>query len=67
MQHNGADVAAGFVNVNGAGNAYVSSASLSVVAGDTFDFAVGFGNNGYDNDSTALAATVCSASLADGA
>jgi hypothetical protein len=66
VQHNGADVAAGFINVNGAGNTYPSNVSLSVVAGDTVDFAVGFGNNGFNNDSTALSATVCSASTPDG-
>jgi hypothetical protein len=66
VQHNGADVASGFLNVNGAGNTYPSSVSLSAVAGDTVDFAVGYGNNGFNNDSTALSATVCRVDVPDG-
>jgi hypothetical protein len=66
IQHDGTDVATGYINVNGGGNTYQASPSVSVSAGDTIDFAVGYGNGGYNNDSTALSATVCNGSGVDG-
>lgn len=59
VQHNGVDVASGNINVNGGGNAYQSSPSITVASGDTIDFVVGNGGNGYNNDSTALSASLC--------
>jgi hypothetical protein len=37
--------------------------SLIVAAGDTVDFAVGHGGNGFTNHSTAVAASVCAVSV----
>jgi hypothetical protein len=64
VQHNGVDVATGSINIGGGSNAFSSNPSVTVAAGDTIDFAVGFGNYNYNNDSTALSATVCSGSAA---
>jgi hypothetical protein len=65
VQHNGVDIASGNINVADGGNAFRTNPSVDVAQGDTLDFAVGFGGNGFSNDSTALDAVVCSAS-ADG-
>jgi hypothetical protein len=65
VQHNGVDIASGNINVAGGGNTFRTSPSVDLAQGDTLDFAVGFGGNGFTADSTALDAVVCSAS-ADG-
>jgi hypothetical protein len=49
----------GALNLGGSGNAFRYASTLQVAAGDTIDFAVGFGNGTYTHDSTALDATVC--------
>lgn len=66
VQHDGVDVASGFLNINGGKNTFQSNTTIDVAAGDTLDFAVGNGGNGYTSDSTALSATVCSGSAGDG-
>jgi hypothetical protein len=63
VQHNGVDAApAGYINVNGGANSVSFATTVTITAGDTIDFAVGHGGNGFNNDSTALAASVCPAS-----
>jgi hypothetical protein len=62
VQHNGTDVpkGTGYINVNGGGNSFDVAASVSVVANDTIDFAVGPGTDGvHAYDATALDAVVC--------
>jgi hypothetical protein len=60
VQHNGQNVApAGYINVNGGGNSASFAVRIVAAAGDTIDFALGDGGNGYISDSTALEATVC--------
>jgi hypothetical protein len=66
VQHDGVDVAAGSINVGGAGNVFQASPSVVVAAGDTIDLAVGYGNNGYNDDSTGVDATVCLSTVGDG-
>ncbi len=44
--------------VNGFGAQQPFSLIVSVVGGDTIDFSVGIGTNGYTNDSTGLAASI---------
>ena len=57
----GAAIADGGINVNGGGNtASLTSPFVSLAKGDTLDFAVGYGNGTYFNDSTGLYATVTS-------
>jgi hypothetical protein len=64
LLHNGEDAAAGgYINVNGGTNSYSFAMMLALAAGDTIDFAVGDGGNGYANDSTGLAASVCAAGV----
>jgi hypothetical protein len=46
------------INVNGAGNEAKFASTLSLKAGETVDFAVGFGNEQYGGDTTAIAATL---------
>jgi hypothetical protein len=58
--HNGADVVSSVqLNSAGTGNSFTATPQATVFAGDTVDFAVGFGNfsNGYD--STQVDASVC--------
>lgn len=56
---NSIDAATAGINVGGGGNtATFSSPSLSLAAGDTIDFAVGYGNSSFLFDSTGLFATV---------
>ena len=56
---NGLSIADGGINVNGGGNtASLASSSLALTKGQTLDFAVGFGGNGYGFDSTGLYAKV---------
>ena len=51
----------GFVNGFGAGSGPSFASRLTLAAGDTVDFAVGYGSNGtYFNDSTGLTATLSS-------
>ena len=45
-------------NVNGFGAGPTFSQTLVVEIGDTIDFVVGFGNNGYSNDSTGVDALI---------
>jgi hypothetical protein len=52
IEHDGVDLATGSINVNGGGNTFATAPSVTVVAGDTIDFAVGYGGNGDSNDST---------------
>jgi hypothetical protein len=54
---------AGYINLNGGTNSFSFATSLIVAAGDTVDFAVGNGGNGFTNDSTALAASVCAVGI----
>jgi hypothetical protein len=61
VQHNGADIASGLLNLDGAGNGYAASPMVVVAAGDTIDFAVGYGNGSYVCDSTEVGALVCPA------
>ena len=49
----------GYLNVNAGGNTFMAGESVALSAGDTIDFAVGNGGNGFISDSTALSATVC--------
>lgn len=54
------DMAPGNINLNGSGNTFSSTSTVNVVAGDTLDFAVGYGSDGnYYSDSTGLDAVVC--------
>jgi hypothetical protein len=54
--HNGVSLFDG--SVVGFGDTASFSTTISVAAGDTVDFAVGYGTGGWWDDSTALAATV---------
>jgi hypothetical protein len=57
----GVAIANGGINVSGGGNtATLSSPFIPLTEGDTLDFAVGYGNGTYFNDSTGLYATVTS-------
>jgi hypothetical protein len=49
----------GYININGGGDTASYAVSLTVAAGDSIDFAVGNGGNGFLNDSTAVDARVC--------
>jgi hypothetical protein len=66
VQHNGEDVATGSLNLDGGGNAFTFSSTIAVVAGDTIDFAIANGGNGYLYDDTGLDAVVCGARAGDG-
>lgn len=59
--HNGRSVHEGLVNVDDHGNESVFSRKREMAAGDTLDFAVGFGNGFYGADTTALSVRVRSA------
>ena len=48
VQHNGVDIASGSLNINGGASTFRASPSVNVAAGDTVDFAVGNGGNGYN-------------------
>jgi len=52
--------------VNRGGNSFSFAARLAVEGGDTIDFDVGDGGNGFKNDSTALAVSVCEAAEGGG-
>jgi hypothetical protein len=54
--HNGAVLGSGLVTTFGAGPSYFFT--VAVQPGDTIDFLVGYGNNGYTGDATGLFATV---------
>ena len=54
--HNGVSLFSG--SVVGFGDPESFSTTTSVAAGDTIDFAVGYGNGSWGGDSTALAATI---------
>ncbi|HOD80152.1 MAG: Beta-galactosidase [Planctomycetes bacterium ADurb.Bin126] len=56
--HNGKAVFESAINVGGKGASASCQATLAVQAGDTLDFAVGWGNGNYGADTTALAATI---------
>jgi hypothetical protein len=69
VQHDGTDLPAGSGSLNlGANpmNSFSVAARVTVVAGDTIDFAVGNGGNTYAYDSTGLSATVCGVATGDG-
>jgi hypothetical protein len=57
--YKGADLASGNINVNGGGNTYSWSKTITVAPGDVIDFAVGDGGNNYLYDLTGLDALVC--------
>jgi hypothetical protein len=58
--HDNDDIAPGNINLNGSGNTFTSISTVDVAAGDTLDFAVGYGSDGnYYSDSTGLNALVC--------
>ncbi len=65
VQHNGVDVATGYINVQGGGNSFQASPVVSAAPGDTIDFAVGSGGNGYTSDSTGIDAVVCKGTPGD--
>jgi hypothetical protein len=68
VQHDATDLpgGTGYINVNGGGNTFsLPLAHVTVAAGDTIDFSVGSGNNGFLSDSTALAATICAPAAGD--
>jgi hypothetical protein len=50
---------AAVLNLSGAANEFAFTTTLAVVAGDTLDFAVGNGGNGYNVDSTGVFANFC--------
>jgi hypothetical protein len=56
--HNARALFDGGINVNGAGPTAVFRGSADVKAGDTIDFAVGYGNGNYGADTTALAVSI---------
>jgi len=59
--HNGKALHDGLINVGGGGAASPFKGRVTVRAGDTIDFALGFGNGNYGADTTALAATIVAA------
>lgn len=60
--HNGASLFSG--SVNGYGNGPSFSSTLTLAAGDTVDFEVGYGSDGnYSNDSTGIAARLTAAAV----
>ena len=59
--HNGASLFDGFVNRLYAGPYFETT--LAVQAGDTIDFVVGVGGNGFISDSTALDAVITKAAV----
>jgi len=59
--HNGTSLLDNLVNGFGAPSARSFASALSVLAGDTIDFAVGFGNGNFYYDTTGLAATISKA------
>jgi hypothetical protein len=58
MLHGGKPLFDGFINLQGQGNESVCEKTVSVKAGDTIDFVVGWGNGQYGGDSTAVAAMI---------
>jgi hypothetical protein len=62
VQHDGSELASDQVTVYGPTGAACHATSVSVLSGDTIDFAVGFGSNDYLHDSTSIDAVVCPAS-----
>lgn len=52
--HNGRPLHDGLINVQGASNASAYEASVDLVADDTIDCVVGFGNGDYGSDTTGL-------------
>jgi hypothetical protein len=63
VQHDATDVpgGSGFINLNGAGNAFSVVTEVVVAPGDTIDFAVGPGDGLHTYDATALDARICKA------
>lgn len=61
VQHDGKDLTGGTgsLNVNGGTNLFDATLQLTVIAGDTIDFAVGDGGNTYLSDSTGISASIC--------
>ncbi len=56
--HQGKAIFDDAINVGDRGNEAACEKTVSVQAGDTIDFVVGWGNGGYGGDTTALAATI---------
>jgi hypothetical protein len=59
VQHDSVDLASGSLNIGNSGNIFPATLSVTLAAGDTVDFAVGNGGNGYTSDGTGLDARVC--------
>jgi hypothetical protein len=61
VRHDGADLPAGSasLNANGGGNTFSVMTNVSVAVGDTIDFAIGGGGDGYIFDMTGIDAKVC--------
>lgn len=56
--HRGRPIFNGFINLNGQGRRAEHHGTLNVLAGDTVDFVVGYGNGSYICDSTGLVAVI---------
>jgi hypothetical protein len=61
VRHDGADVpgGSGSLNMNGGGNAFTVMTNVMVAAGETIDFAIGNGGDGFLFDMTGIDAKVC--------
>jgi hypothetical protein len=56
--HQGTSLFDGLINLQGQGNEAAWEKAVAVQAGETIDFAVGWGNGQYGGDTTAIAATI---------
>ena len=61
LLHNGRPQFAAQLNIGGSPNTATHTSELALAKGDTIDFVVGWGNGNYGSDSTALTATIQSA------
>jgi hypothetical protein len=59
--HNGRPLFAAQLNIGGNPNTATHQSEVALAQGDTIDFVVGWGNGNYGSDSTALTATIKSA------
>ena len=59
--HNGRPQFVAQLNIGGSPNTATHTSELALAKGDTIDFVVGWGNGNYGSDSTALTATIQSA------
>jgi hypothetical protein len=60
LLNSGSSLFTGDININAGGNSAAFNLTQSFTAGDTLDFAVGFGNGSYSNDSTGLKLSITS-------